>query len=114
MKKYLKQHLIFTCFALIVFSFGCAKTAEVEITCGSTTPSFSADVFPIMQQKCISCHNDANARGNVSLSNHTAIYTNKSATRAIFASSATHEGVSITTAQRNTVCCWVDSNAPNN
>jgi hypothetical protein len=110
-----KNSLIIAILGLSLFGISCSKTStEVEITCGSTTPSFSAEVFPIIQQKCVSCHSDANPRGNVSLSNHNAIYANKSATRSIFASSGTHQGVSITTAQRNSVCCWIDSNAPNN
>lgn len=98
-----------------IFAVSCTSTDEtIEITCGSTTPSYTTEVVPVLQQKCISCHSDAMPRGNVSLSNYTKVYTNKSATRNIFASSTVHEGVSLTTAERNTVCCWIDSNAHNN
>lgn len=97
-----------------VFAIGCTKEENTEVTCGATTPSFSAEVYPVLQQKCISCHGDAMPRGNVSLNNYTKISTNKSAVRKIFVSTTSHEGVSVTTAQRNTVCCWIDSDAPNN
>lgn len=98
-----------------IFVAGCAKTEDsTEITCGATTPSFSAEVYPVLQQKCISCHSDAMPRGNVSLSNYIKVSTNKSAVRRIFVSSTAHEGVTVTDAQRNTVCCWIDSDAPNN
>jgi len=99
---------------LSIFAAGCTKDVSTEVTCGATTPSFSAEVYPVLQQKCISCHGDAMPRGNVSLSNYTKVSANKSAVRNIFVSTTSHEGVSVTTAQRNTVCCWIDSDAPNN
>jgi len=109
------KRLVLSIALLSFIATSCTSSEEtIEITCGSTTPSYATDVVPVLQQKCISCHSDAMPRGNVSLGSYTKVYTNKSATRNIFASSTAHEGVSLTTAERNTVCCWIDSNAPNN
>lgn len=109
------KRIVLSIALLSIIATSCTSTDEtIEITCGATTPSYSTDVSPVLQQKCISCHSDAMPKGNVSLSSYTKVYANKSATRNIFASSIAHEGVSLTTAQRNTVCCWIDSNAPDN
>lgn len=107
-----KTVLFIALFAIV--AVGCTKEESTEITCGATTPSFSSEVNPVLQQKCISCHGDVMPRGNVSLSNYSKVAANKSAVRKIFVSTTAHEGVSVTTAQRNTVCCWIDSDAPNN
>jgi hypothetical protein len=108
------KRLVLFASLLSIITASCTKDDSNEVTCGATTPSFSTEVYPVLQQKCISCHGDVMPRGNVSLNNYTKVSANKSAVRNIFVSTTSHEGVSVTTAQRNTVCCWIDSDAPNN
>ncbi|GAB3228767.1 hypothetical protein GCM10027346_13660 [Hymenobacter seoulensis] len=41
--------------------------APVAPACDSTAITFSASVAPLLQQRCVSCHNNALRNGNVSL-----------------------------------------------
>jgi hypothetical protein len=44
-----------------------------EGNCDITNVTFSATVFPIIENKCKGCHNGSNAKGNVSLTNYTEV-----------------------------------------
>ena len=62
------------CFALVVpgrsllftFAPGCLLVC-CRLLCGSEPVDFQRDVGPILQQRCLSCHNDRDHRGGLSL-----------------------------------------------
>lgn len=71
---------------LLFFLFGTAalfsctreKVTPIDQQC-NTTISFAADVMPILQANCISCHDQGNASGGYDLSSYTAVAANANA-----------------------------------
>ena len=67
-------HRVIGCFALVVpgrsllftFATGCLLVC-CRLLCGSEPVDFQRDVGPILQQRCLSCHNDRDHRGGLSL-----------------------------------------------
>lgn len=63
------------CFVLLLSLQGCYYDNEeylyqhtnAEITCDTTTVSFSAIVFPILDNQCLSCHSGSTPSGNINL-----------------------------------------------
>ena len=79
--------------------------------------AFAADVNPIIQTKCASdgaCHGSGSTNGPGALLDYTAIKNAASQIRTAVASGAMPKTGSISTAQKNSILCWVDSGAPNN
>jgi hypothetical protein len=75
------------------------------------------DVSPIMQTKCATdatCHGSGSTNGPGPLINYTAIFNSRTTIRAAISSGAMPKTGSITTTQRNSILCWIDSGAPNN
>lgn len=100
--------------SVLAIAVACTKESTVSVTCGSSVPSYSSEVSVVMRQCCTSCHGAGNARGGVALHSYGMLKQNSGGVRKIFTSSMAHEGVSISTAQRNTVVCWIDNGMPNN
>lgn len=107
-------HKIIVVASVAAGAVACTKEGTVAVTCGSTVPSYSSEVSAVMRQCCTSCHGSGNARGGVALHSYGTLKQNSSGVRKIFTSSLSHEGVSLTTEQRNTVVCWIDNGMPNN
>ena len=60
--------------------FSCTRDKITQVDSGCQTPIFfSADVFPIMEANCISCHQQGNASGGYDLSSYSAIASNANA-----------------------------------
>jgi len=82
-----------------------------------TKKAFTADVNPIIQSKCATdgaCHGSGSTNGPGALLDYTAIKNAASSIRSAIASGIMPKTGSITTAQKNSILCWVDSGAPNN
>ncbi len=50
-----------------------AENTDCGTSCISTRSSFSADIFPLLQDYCIGCHNNARLDGDVNLANYNEI-----------------------------------------
>ena len=81
-----------------------------------TNKSFAADIDPIIQSTCnvASCHMAGSVNGPGPLTNYNQIFSARSEIRAAIASGLMPQNGSLTTAQRNSILCWIDSGAPNN
>jgi hypothetical protein len=84
--------------------------------CASVPKSFSADVNPIVQNFCntAGCHNAGSTNGPGQITNYTEVFNNRVAIRAAIQSGTMPQGSTLTTAQKNSFLCWIDSGAPNN
>jgi len=91
---------------------------DIPLDCSTVTAkSFATDVSSIIQTKCATdgtCHGSGSTNGPGPLINYTAIFNARTAIRAAVASGEMPKTGSITTAQKNSILCWIDSGAPNN
>ncbi len=78
--------------------------------------AFAADVNPIIQNSCniISCHASGSFNGPGAITNYNEVFTNRTAIRAAVASGSMPKNASLSTAQKNSILCWIDGGAPNN
>jgi hypothetical protein len=86
-------------------------------TCAGITPTFAADVQPILTTVCSinsNCHAGGSTNSGGPFTNYTEVNTRKSNIRAAILSGAMPQTGSITQAQVNAFICWIDSGAPNN
>lgn len=63
---------------LLGFS-GCYYDVSEELypanACDTTQISFAGDIYPVIQQKCLSCHSQSMNQGNVNLEGYTQVKT---------------------------------------
>lgn len=82
-----------------------------------TAKKFAADVSPIIESKCAtnsSCHGSGSGNGPGALLNYTAIFNARVQIRTAVSTGIMPKTGSITTAQKNSILCWIDSGAPEN
>jgi len=120
MKKTLSIALI----GLFIF-YACSKNKSTvgedpgtSLDCSLVTAkTFVTDVSPIIQSKCATdanCHGSGSGNGPGALLNYTAIFNARVQIREAVASGRMPLTGSITTAQKNSILCWIDSGAPDN
>ena len=92
------------------------KDNSAGICDGVTSKSYSANVDPIIQTYCnkSGCHNSGSANGPGPLTNYTEVFNARTLVRSAVSSGSMPKDVTLTTAQKNTIICWIDSGAPNN
>jgi uncharacterized membrane protein len=115
-----KAHL----FIIILFSSiiiaACSKDkggGSTSVDCSTVTnKALSADVNPIIQSSCAvaGCHAAGSFNGPGALTSYSEIFNARSNIRSAVASGRMPQSGSLSTAQRNSIICWVDSGAPNN
>jgi len=81
-----------------------------------TNKNFANDVNPIIQTFCnqAACHDPGSSNGPGQLTNYTEIFNARIAIRGQVQAGLMPQNTSLTTAQKNTILCWIDSGAPNN
>ena len=82
-----------------------------------TTKAWTAGISPIIQSKCATnsnCHGSGSFNGPGELTTYTAIFNARSSIRSAVGSGVMPKEGSITTAQKNSILCWIDSGAPEN
>lgn len=87
------------------------------VNCSTVTnKSFSADVNPIIQASCnvVSCHAAGSTNGPGPLTNYTQISGAKTVIRTAVSTGRMPQGGTLTTAQKNSIICWIDNGALNN
>lgn len=84
---------------------------------GVTNNKFTADVNPIIQGTCATdatCHGLGSGNGPGPLLSYTQIFNARVAIKAAVSSGTMPKGGSLTTAQKNSIICWIDAGASNN
>ena len=81
-----------------------------------TNKAFAADVNPIIQNSCnvAGCHASGSFNGPGALTNYTEVFNARARIRPAIASGRMPQGGSLSTAQKNSILCWIDGGAPNN
>jgi hypothetical protein len=115
---------IITCILItIVISISCTKDGSGSgggsgnLDCSTVSnKDFAATVNPIIQNSCniISCHASGSFNGPGAITNYNEVFANRTAIRSAVASGQMPKSGSLTTAQKNSILCWIDSGAPNN
>lgn len=85
--------------------------------CSGVSAAFAANVNPIIQSTCATdatCHGAGSGNGPGPLLTYTQIFNNRAAIKTSVAAGTMPKVGSLTTAQKNTIICWVDAGGPNN
>ncbi len=85
--------------------------------CDGVNANFAAHVQPILTTSCAtnsSCHGDGSANGPGPLTNYTQAKNAATQIQSAVTSGRMPKNGSLTTAQKNTINCWVNAGAPNN
>lgn len=117
---------IISIFITIIFIVYCTVSCSKESTSGTgsttldcnsvTNKSFAADVNPIIQARCniAGCHASGSFNGPGAFTNYGEVFNARSLIRSAIASGRMPQGGALSTNQKNSVLCWIDSGAPNN
>ena len=118
------SRFIFIKRALVVVTLVCLVQAckknndgGSSIDCGGTTKSFAANIKPIVQASCAfdsDCHGSGSPSGPGPLLTYTEIFNARSVIRSAVISRDMPKGATLTSAERNSIVCWIDNGAPNN
>ncbi len=82
-----------------------------------TNKAWTANISSIIQTKCATnsnCHGSGSSNGPGELTNYTAVFNAKTSIRSAVGSGVMPKEGTITTAQKNSILCWIDSGAPEN
>ena len=84
--------------------------------CSGAAIQFSANVAPIISSSCAipTCHAAGSSNGPGQLTTYAEINAAKTQIRAAVLSGAMPKSGTLTTAQKNSIICWIDAGAANN
>ena len=106
---------------LFVFiSISCSKSGGgggTSLDCNTVTnKAFAADVKPIIQSSCAigGCHDAVSTNGPGPLTNYSQVFNARTAIRTAVSAGTMPKTGSLTSSQKNSILCWIDSGAPNN
>ena len=105
-----------------VFFTACSKSGTggggggAPLDCSMVPKSYSVNVDPIIQSTCnaAGCHNTGSTNGPGPLTNYSQVFNARTAIRAAIANGTMPKNSTLTTDQRNSIICWIDSGAPQN
>ncbi|MBS1509761.1 MAG: hypothetical protein JST86_02875 [Bacteroidetes bacterium] len=124
MKKITSLSFLFV--AAVIAIASCKKDSSTSSTgssgtrtfsCTGITPSFSADVQPILATVCSinsTCHGSGSTNSGGALTTFAEVSARKSNIRAQILSGNMPQSGNITQAQVNAFICWIDNGGPNN
>jgi hypothetical protein len=103
----------------VIIAASCSKDNDnggSSLDCSTVAKSFTADVNPTIQATCniSGCHATGSTNGPGPLTNYTQVFNARSAIRTAVANGRMPQGSSLSTSQKNSILCWIDSGAPNN
>src|SRR6188472_64973 len=87
------------------------------VNCTGVASAFAADVKPIIQSTCATdatCHGAGSVNGPGPLLTHTQISNASVTIKTAVANGTMPKTGSLTTAQKNSIICWINSGSPNN
>ena len=87
------------------------------VNCTGVASAFAANVNPIIQSTCATdatCHGAGSANGPGPLLTYTQISGASVTIKTAVASGTMPKTGSLTTAQKNSIICWINSGSPNN
>ena len=101
------------CFSVISCSKSDSSTTNTTNTTCNANTSFSATILPLFNTSCnlSGCHDGPNA---AQLNTYQVVHDNATQIRASISSGRMPKGGTLTTAQKNSIYCWIDNGAKNN
>ena len=106
---------------LLIISFSialsCSKSSGSGVDCSTVgNKAFAANIDPIIQSTCNvpSCHAAGSINGPGALTNYNQVFAARSQVRTAISSGQMPQGSTLSTAQKNSIICWIDGGAPNN
>ena len=88
-----------------------------SVNCTGVAAAFAANVNPIIQSSCATdatCHGAGSANGPGPLLTYNQIFAARINIKTAVGNGTMPKTGSLTTAQKNSIICWVDAGAPNN
>jgi hypothetical protein len=116
-KAFVFMSILILSVALII---SCSKNdpggGNVNIDCTNVSKTFATDVNPIIQTFCnqTACHDAGSSNGVGPLTNYSQISNNSAAIRSAIMAGTMPQNTTLSTSQKNTIICWIDSGAQNN
>ena len=104
--------------SLVLFIlFACSKNGN-DVGSDCTSPkSYAADVSPIIASTCATstgCHASGSTNGPGALTSYQQVSNNRSAIRASVIAGTMPQNGSLSSAEKNSIICWIDNGAQNN
>lgn len=103
---------------IILILVSCSKDNENGNpgACDAVPKTWSADVSPIITTFCNQpgCHNAQSNNGPGPLTNYTQVFAARTLIRDAVQSGRMPQNTTLSTAQKNSIICWIDNGAPNN
>ncbi len=106
----------------VLTGIGCSKSSGgggggTTVNCATiTNKAFAADVSPIIQSTCniSGCHAAGSTNGPGPLTTYNEVFNARTRVRTAISTGAMPQGSTLSTAQKNSIICWIDGGAPNN
>ena len=117
MKKTLTLIAVITVLIISCSKDSGSKGGSTTVDCSAiTNKAFAADVNPIIQASCnlSGCHASGSFNGPGAITNFSQVSASSSSIRAAIVSGRMPQGSSLSTSQKNSIICWIDSGTPNN
>jgi uncharacterized membrane protein len=94
----------------------CTATLPTSDACATATPSYSADIVPIVTQRCLECHAAGNLNSSVVLETQSEIYRQRQLveTQVYRCAMPPSDGTPLTSTERSELLQWLVCGAPNN
>lgn len=117
-----KAFAITSIIILFVFiNISCSKSGSgnggASVDCNTVAnKAFSADVNPTIQSSCAisGCHEAGSGNGPGALTNYTQVFNARTTIQSAVSAGSMPKTGSISTSQKNSILCWIQSGAPNN
>lgn len=116
-KSLILTFLITLSISIIISCSKDGDSGQSAVDCNTVTnKAFAANVNPIIQGSCnlSGCHAPGSTNGPGALTNYTQVFNARTAIRSAVASGRMPQSGSLSTAQKNSITCWIDSGASNN
>jgi hypothetical protein len=113
-----KAFLIASVTFVFLLFFSCSKKDQGpdNTVCNGVAKNFGTDVNPLIQTYCnqAACHDNNSFNGPGPLTNYAEVFNARVAIRGQVQAGLMPQNTTLTTAQKNTIICWIDNGAPNN
>jgi len=106
--------------SFVFINISCSKSSGgggTSLDCNTVAnKAFAANVSPIFQGSCAitGCHEAGSLNGPGPLTNYNEIFNARTAIQSAVSSGRMPKSGSISTAQKNSILCWIEGGAPNN
>jgi hypothetical protein len=113
--KHIAYFFLF-CFCNTGCKKGSSTSASYTPECPATSPSFSAQVKPLILSACatVGCHESGSSQGAGPLTTYSQVKNSAEQVRVSVANGSMPRGSTLSAAQKNQILCWIDSGANNN